>query len=176
MSAVAEKKQPKSKLLLAEIIAGVTTGLFVSPLNTVVDKSVIEFANKKEPTIWAAAGKSVKTLLTQPATFLKGFEFRWMCLVYVPTFTVSNVADHFSISDSIPHPIQKLAAVFLTNTVTSLAKDRVYTQKLNPHKAIEPFPISSLMLLFTRDILAMASAFIVPSIAAKYVHKKYGTN
>ena len=168
MTTAPEKKQSKFNLVIAEIIAGCTTGFFVSPLNTVVDKSVIEFANKKEPTIWSAAGKALKTLVTNPFVFLKSFEFRWMCIVYFPTFTVSNVADHFSLTDSIPHPIQKLFAVFVTNTVTSLMKDRVFTQRLNPHKPIEPFPISSLMLLFTRDIIAMAAAFTLPSIAARY--------
>ena len=143
------------------------------PLNTVVDKSVMEYANKKHPTIWQAAGSSIKTLLTKPVTFLKSFEFRWMCFVYFPTFSVSNVADHFNVSDSIPHPIQKLLAVFSVNTVTSLLKDRVYIQKLNPHKAIEPVPLSSLSLLFTRDIIAMAAAFIVPSLAAEYFNKHH---
>ena len=76
------------------------------------------------------------------------------------------MADHFNVSESVPHPIQKLLAVFAVNTVTSLLKDRVYIQKLNPHKPIEPVPLSSLSLLFTRDIIAMAAAFIIPSLAA----------
>ena len=57
--------------------------------------------------------------------------------------------------------------------MTSLLKDRVYIQKLNPHKPIEPVPLSSLSLLFTRDIIAMAAAFIVPSLAAEYFSKHY---
>jgi hypothetical protein len=170
------KEQQRSKLVLAEALAGMITGFCVSPLNTVVDKSVMEYANKKEPTIWSAAGKSIKTLMIRPLTFLGGFEFRWMCFVYLPTFGVSNIMDHFSPVDGVPHPIQKLFAVFLTNTVTSLMKDRVYAQHLNPHKPIEAFPISSLMLLFTRDILSMAAAFTMPPILAKWAHDKHGYN
>lgn len=68
-----EKKQPRHRLVLAEAIAGFATGFLVSPLNTVVDKSVMEYANKKHPTIWQAAGSSIKTLLTKPVTFLKSF-------------------------------------------------------------------------------------------------------
>lgn len=170
----AGQKQSRSKLILADALAGICTGLAVSPLNTVVDKSVMEFANRKYPSIWSAAGNSLKEMVTHPLRFIGGFEFRWMCFVYFPTFTVSNVADHCNLTDAVPHPIQKLLAVFLTNTVTSLMKDRVYIRRLNPHKPIEPLPVSSLMLLFTRDILAMAAAFTVPPIAAKYMKDNHG--
>jgi hypothetical protein len=169
-----EKKQSRNKLILADAIAGMVTGFAVSPLNTVVDKSVMEFANRKYPTIWSAAGNAMKELLTQPLRFIGGFEFRWMCFVYFPTFTVGNLADHYNLTDSIPHPMQKLTAVFLTNTITSLIKDRIYIRRLNPHKPIEPLPVSSLMLLFTRDILAMAAAFTIPPIAAAYMKNNHG--
>ena len=142
------------------------TGFVVSPLNTVVDKSVMEFANRKFPTLWSAVNSSLKTMVTQPWKFMKGFEFRWMCFVFLPTFTVSNVADHYNISDDIPMNIQKLLLVCLTNTTTSLIKDRIYILRLNPHKPIEPLPIASLFLLFTRDLIAMMSAFTLPPIAA----------
>ena len=59
-----------------------------------------------------------------------------MCVVFLPTFAVSNVADHFNVSDDIPRPMQKLAAVFLTNTSLSLIKDRIYILRLNHHKPI----------------------------------------
>ena len=127
----------------------------------------MEFANKKEPTIWTAAGKSMRTLIKTPMTFIKSFEFRWMVFVYIPTFTVSNMADHFNVTDKFPHPIQKLFAVFVTNTITSLIKDTVFAKRLNPFKPIEPFPPIALGFLFTRDIIAMAGAFTLPSIVAK---------
>ena len=133
----------------------------------------MEYANKKFPSIWSAAGNSFRLLLTKPLTFMKSFEFRWMCFVYFPTFSVSNIADHFNVSDSIPHPLQKLFAVFTVNTVTSLIKDRIYIQKLNPLKPIEPVPLNTLLLLFTRDIIAMAAAFVIPAMAAKYFAEKH---
>ena len=144
----------------------------MTPLNTVVDKSVIEFANRKEPTIWTAAGKSMKKLLTTPLAFMKSFEFRWMFFVYLPTFTVNNLADHYNLTDKVSHPIQKLLAVFSVNTVTSLIKDRIYTRHLNPFKAVEPFPMSSLSLLFLRDIIAMAGAFVLPAIIGREISKR----
>ncbi len=160
-------KKDRNKLLLAEIFSGCVTGFSVSPLNTVIDKSVIEYANKKEPTVWTAAGKSMRTLLTKPFTFLRSFEFRWMLFVYLPTYSIPNMMDHFNFTDKISHPIQKLIAAFLTNTTTSLIKDMVYTKRLNPFKPIEPFPPRALAMLFLRDIVAMAGAFTLPPIVAK---------
>jgi len=101
------------------------------------------------------------------------FEFRWQCFVYFPTYTVSNWADHFDLTPDVPRPIQKLLAVFLANTVTSLTRDRIYAIRLNPHKKMEPFPISSLSLFFLRDIIAMASAFTLPPILGKHISEKF---
>jgi len=112
------------------------TGFAVSPLNTVVDKSVMEYANRKFPSLWSAVSSSLKTMVTRPLKFMGGFEFRWMCVVFLPTFTASNVSDHFQLHENLPQNIQKLLAVFLTNTSLSLIKDRIYALRLNPHKPI----------------------------------------
>lgn len=88
---------------------------------------------------------------------------------YIPTYTVSNLADYYNVTDKIPHPIQKLLAVFVANSATSLIKDTVYAKRLNPFKPIEPFPPIALGFLFTRDIVAMAAAFTLPSLVAKEV-------
>jgi hypothetical protein len=173
MTEASPKKQSLYQLLLAEALAGSVTGFLVSPTNVIVDKSVIQYANKAESSIWIAAGKSVKSLFNSPLAFLKAFEFRWQCFVYFPTYTVSNWADHFDLSSDVPRSIQKLLMVFLTNTTTSLIRDRIYTLRLNPHKAIENFPISSLGLFFVRDIIAMASAFTLPPIVGKAISEKW---
>lgn len=67
------KSQDKNKLVAADAIAGMITGFAVSPLNTVVDKSVMEFANRKYPTIWQSATHSLKTLFFSPLKFMAGF-------------------------------------------------------------------------------------------------------
>lgn len=40
------KQQNKAKILAAEAFSGIITALLVSPTNVVVDKSVIQYANK----------------------------------------------------------------------------------------------------------------------------------
>lgn len=153
--------------MLADAFAGTVTGFLVSPTNVVVDKSVMQYANKAEPSIWIAAAKTLKSLFVSPMQFILAFEFRWQCFVYFPTYTVGNWSDRFDWSSDISRPIQKLIAVFLTNTTTSLIRDRIYAIRLNPHKKMEPFPVSSLSLFFLRDIIAMASAFTLPPIVGR---------
>ena len=133
----------------------------------------MQYANKAEPSIWVAAAKTLKSLFVSPLKFIMAFEFRWQCFVYFPTYAVSNWADHFDLSPDVPRPIQKLIAVFLTNTSTSLIRDRIYAIRLNPHKKMEPFPNASFSLFFLRDIIAMASAFTLPPIVGKQISKRF---
>lgn len=81
--------------------------------------------------------------------------------------------DHLNFSDNIPHPIQKLGAVFLVNTACSLIKDKKYAEELKKVKDSK-LPISSLSLFFVRDLIAMASAFTLPPILGRYISNKYG--
>lgn len=46
MTETPAKQQNKAKILLAEAFSGMVTALLVSPTNVVVDKSVIQYANK----------------------------------------------------------------------------------------------------------------------------------
>jgi len=66
----------------------------VTPLNVVVDKSVILYSNGTSE-LWPAAGAELKMMVSTPWQFLKSFQFRWMYLVYAPTYTASNLADHY---------------------------------------------------------------------------------
>lgn len=86
-----------------------------------------------------------------------------MYFVYGSTYAVSNLCDHLNFTEKISQPIQKLLIVFLVNTVTSLIRDKKYTQEFG---LIEKrnFPILSLALFFARDLMAMAAAFVLPPI------------
>ena len=66
-------------MLVAEALSGIVTGFLVSPTNVVVDKSVMQYANKAESSIWVAAAKTFKSLFVSPLKFVMAFEFRWQC-------------------------------------------------------------------------------------------------
>lgn len=108
----------------------------------------------------------------KPKIFFTAFEFKWVLAVYHATYVTSNLADHYVIPGLDP-AISKLASVFLVNTTFSLLKDKALAQRLGKGEA-RKFPPSALGLFFTRDIIAMASAFTIPPILGKYIEKKWG--
>ena len=85
------------KLLLSEVFAGLCSGFAVSPLNVVVDKSVIEYTSG-QGNMWTLAGQNLSTIVKSPISFLSGFSFRWMYFVYSFTYISSNLADHVNLT------------------------------------------------------------------------------
>lgn len=153
-----------------EIFAGLCTGFCVTPINTIVDKSVIENANGKTP-LWSGVANGLKNMVSRPKMFFTAYEFKWILAVYQATYVTSNLADHYVVPWLDP-AISKLMAVFAVNTTFSLLKDKALTQRFG-HGEPRRFPWSSLNLFFLRDIIAMASAFTLPAILGKEMEKKF---
>ena len=162
----------------AQIIAATATAFAVTPLNVVVDKSVMIFS-KFKGSLFGLAGSELVKMVKNPFVFLNDFAFRWMLFVYVPTYGVNNLFDHYNFArlfnksqqDFIQHKYQKLGVVFLTNTLCSLIKDKKYAEKYA--NKLPKFPMSSYFLLFSRDLIAMAGAFTLPPILGAYLSKKF---
>ena len=144
-----------------ELVAGFLAGFFVSPFNTVVDKSIIENANGRMP-LWKGVGKGLKSMLFTPRTFFTSYEFRWIFFVYSTTYATSNLCDHIKVKGVDP-AIVKLMLPFLVNTTASLVKDKALAQAFGATD-VRPFPMSSFGLFLARDIVAIASAFTLPPI------------
>lgn len=146
------------------------TGFCVTPVNTIVDKSVIENANGKTP-LWRGVANGFKNMFFRPKIFFTAYEFKWILAVYQSTYIASNLADHYVVPWLDP-AVSKLLTVFVVNTTLGLLKDKALTQRFG-HGDPRPFPWSSLNLFFMRDLIAMASAFTLPSILGHVMHKKF---
>lgn len=109
-----------------EVVAGLLSGFFVSPFNTVVDKSIIENANGKTP-LWKGVGKGLKSMFLTPNVFFRSYEFKWIFFVYSTTYATSNLCDHIKVKGVDP-AIVKLMITFLVNTTASLVKDKALAQ------------------------------------------------
>ena len=149
--------------LSLELLAGFLSGFFVSPFNTIVDKSVIENANGRVP-LWRGVGIGLKSMITTPNIFFRSYEFKWIFFVYLATYSTSNLCDHIKVKGVDP-ALVKLTITFLVNTTASLMKDKAFAQAFGV-KEVKPFPNSSFGLFLLRDIVAIASAFTIPPILA----------
>ena len=87
----------------AEIIAGTATAFAVSPLNVVVDKSVMIFS-KFKGNLFGIAGTELANIFKHPIAFLGDFGFRWMLFVYIPTYSVNNLFDNYNLARLFDKP------------------------------------------------------------------------
>lgn len=151
-----------------ELLAGIISGFLVSPFNTIVDKAVIENASGRIP-LWSGVKNGLRSFFVKPQAFMSSFEFKWVFMVYASTYTSGNLADHVHLN-GVDDSILKLFITFAVNTTASLIKDKALTQRFGSNEK-RNFPISSFGLFFLRDIIAMASAFTIPSILGSYINQ-----
>lgn len=90
------------------------------------------------------------------------------------TYGANNLTDHSEIIPGLPIPIQNLLMTFAVNTVCGIFKDAAYIKHFGVAKP-KTFPVTSLGLLFLRDIITVASAFTLPPIFAEYIQDKLDT-
>lgn len=110
-----------------QLLVGAITGFCVSPLNTIVDKSIIEHANGRVH-LWTGVWNGLKSLFRTPNIFLGTYEFRWVLLVYSTTYMTSNYADHVRPIEALDPAINKLLLTFAVNSGVGLLKDKALTQ------------------------------------------------
>jgi len=73
MSSLSQSSNNQQSLYLAEIIAGACAGFSVSPLNVVVDKSVMQYANNSSLNLWGQAKHNLTEIVKKPISFLGSF-------------------------------------------------------------------------------------------------------
>lgn len=67
--------------------------------------------------------------------------------------------------------MQNLIITFAVNTTCGILKDKAYIQHFGAVQS-KSFPASSLLLLFLRDIITVASAFTLPPIFGRMLEEK----
>lgn len=159
---------------LYDALAGLISAFFVSPTNAILDKSVIEYANGKS-TVEEGVKGGLKRLFTTPFQFFTSYKFKWMYFVYAMTYGTNNLTDHSQIIPGLSFPIQNLIMTFVVNTICGILKDKAYIQHFGAVTK-KPFPVISLGLLFTRDLITVASAFTFPHIFGKQLEKNFGVS
>ena len=107
------------------VSAGVAS-FFVSPLITIIDKSVIRSANGSCP-LFKGLTEGLSSLIFSPAQFLKRIEFRLIWLVYGCTYTANNCTETICINNRVDPFYYKFFITFVANMASSIYKDRRLT-------------------------------------------------
>ena len=107
--------------------------------------------------------------LSRPHRFIRTPEYQLVAPVYFGTYAVANLADTLAENRGAigtrTHIYSKLATVTATNLYLCANKDRMFGILFSA-RAASAFPIASMMLFATRDILTMYASFVAPRFIA----------
>ena len=107
--------------------------------------------------------------LSRPHRFIRTPEYQLVAPVYFGTYAVANLADTLAENRGAigtrTHIYSKLATVTATNLYLCANKDRMFGILFSA-RAASTFPIASMMLFATRDILTMYASFVAPRFIA----------
>ena len=151
--------------VVLEVLAGGLASLLVSPIVASIDKAVCESAAGKG-SLFRSLGSSLRSLIRSPFDYLRSFEFLWLWSVNGVTYCMNNLVElgctHLGLETLVP----KLALVTLTNTVISIMKDKAFARKFGTSSKAG-VSRSTVSLWILRDLLVVASAFVLPSAVAR---------
>lgn len=147
-----------------DFLSGIICGIVVAPVLATVDKAVVENASGKT-SLTQSVKNSICEIARNPFIYMSSFEFLWILCVYGMTYMAFNATDSlckiFHVNDILP----KLFFVTLVNMAASIMKDRAFAQKFGVSEKQKVRAIS-LLIWFVRDVMTIASAFLLPPVVA----------
>lgn len=157
----------------ADIAAAMTAGFCVTPLVSAVDKALAENASGKAK-LWPSFFASLREVVTQPVTYIRSPQFRWIWLIYGGTYAAANVVDTTCAATGTNAALPKWLATSFYNTVSCIGKDRAFAKLFGTGTVQRAVPAGSYAAWLSRDLISMAVFFTLPPIVAKEVAKKTG--
>jgi hypothetical protein len=147
-----------------EIFCGFTSSLFIFPIMTLVDTSIIrsqinktDFKKSISETTHDYCSRKIP--FTPPACI--------MFSVYFSTYTTANITELYCKKHNIDYKIPTLITTSAVNITTIAYKDKMYSKMFSqiPHF----FPKKSLALFAIRDMLTISSSFIYKKDAIEWL-------
>lgn len=158
------------KRLLLETTSALGAAFIVTPIIKIVDVSVTTGQSGKASTL-GTAKTYFTSLITTPHKFFLSKYFGWIYYVYFSTYTANNCIDSlckiYKVNDVIP----KLFGVTAVNMFVSITKDAAFAKYFGT-KPPSRIPLLTYMIWFVRDMLSIASAFILPERLSKVLQKR----
>jgi hypothetical protein len=153
-----------------DTISAICSGLLVTPMLTPVDVAVVQAQSGAAKIFPAFLGQLRKMFLT-PHKYVIDKPFLWVFGVYGPTYIMNNTIDSLCKIYNIDDVIPKLTGITAVNMTMSILKDAALAKYFGT-KAVGRVPLNSYIIWLIRDILAMASAFIIPQRLAKVIERR----
>ncbi|KNC76505.1 hypothetical protein SARC_10996 [Sphaeroforma arctica JP610] len=161
-----------AKRVAIDVGAALAAAFCVSPIITIVDRSIIMNASGAQKLGSALVG-GVKQLTFTPTSFIRGLDFRLIWGLYTATYVVANVVDTVSELNKKDSAMPKFVVTTAVNGSLCIAKDRAFTRMFG---TIAPtsLPIGSYGLFAVRDMATIGASFSLPVKVADHMHDEYG--
>jgi len=152
--------------LVGDLLSAVVTTLGVAPFMSVIDKAIVQNANKSH-TISSSVRGSLLTICRDPIGFVKSPMFLMMWGVYASTYATANCIrticerkEDFSKKEKT----LVFAGTTAVNSSTSLVKDKMYATMFAAASATPrpSIPMLSYGCWMARDCMVIGSSFVAP--------------
>jgi len=148
------------------------TSLAVAPLIAAFDEAITRSAAGEN--LWAALGKRLFSIVSQPGEFFGSVAFTWMWIVYAATYATSNSLRSIE-AVLLDRPLGFIVTLCVTsvNMACGIAKDSAYAKLFGSKagKDGKPIktPLSAYITWFLRDLLAFTFILTLPPIITQHV-------
>ena len=154
-------------LLCIDVLSACTSSALLSPVVTVIDKSVTLSAAGKM-TLGSAIKKNAKAMIAKPRAFLVSPEYMWIWGLYSATYIAANTVSTLCNRTNRPPATPKFAATTLTNIYACVSKDAAFARMFGSGPP-RPVPARSLALFSARDAGTVFSSFLLPPRVAAFL-------
>eukprot|EP00527_Entomoneis_sp_CCMP2396_P000932 CAMPEP_0198143156 /NCGR_PEP_ID=MMETSP1443-20131203/5910_1 /TAXON_ID=186043 /ORGANISM="Entomoneis sp., Strain CCMP2396" /LENGTH=310 /DNA_ID=CAMNT_0043806325 /DNA_START=22 /DNA_END=954 /DNA_ORIENTATION=- len=158
-----------------ELGCAFAASLLVSPLVSIIDKSIVQAG---QGGLMKAMAAQTREMMFQPKTFFGGLSFRLTFVVYFGTYAVANLAelmlDVSKVEDDVERKTYKVSSASLANVSLLMWRDSVFAREFGGGKAKPSTPLRTLGLFGVRDTATMYSTFYLAPKAADFLIKEHG--
>ena len=163
-----------------EVACAAAAAALVSPLVSIIDKSLVRNISGASRFVAALQGATVQ-MAANPGRFVGGLGFRLTFAVYFGTYAVANLAelalDGRGVEGDDRRREARAAASGVANIGLLAWRDAAFARAYSPRHPTQPprpTPLRSLACFATRDMATIYATFYLAPRAADHLRERYG--
>lgn len=160
-----------------EVACAAAASALVSPLVSVIDKSIVQEINGAAEFMRIITKQSAE-IFTQPKAFFGGLAFRLTFAVYFGTYAVANLSELALDMNKVRGDEQrkqlKVAASAVANISLLAWRDSVFAREFSANAPKRSTPMRTFGLFAARDTATMYATFYAAPSAAQWLQKEHG--
>ncbi|UNI13342.1 hypothetical protein JDV02_000094 [Purpureocillium takamizusanense] len=175
--------------LAADLASALTAGALIAPVISIIDRSIMENASGRAPSLSASLRASFAALLTRPRSVLFSRPTSLVLLLYAGTYLTANALDTFTSAargrpaSAVSAGPAKFAASSVANVGLCVYKDRQFVRLFGAvvsssaaASAARPVPLPCYALFTLRDCITIFASFNLPPLLAPHIDHRLSSD